>query len=308
MKWTKFRVNVAFEAIDALSDRMMAMGVEGVQIDDQFLSETDIEAMWASYTDERVEPLAECGVIAYLDERFDVEALKGQVEEALLDLKQYLNIGAGTIEIEVLPDEDYEHKWKEFFKPFRIEDRLLITPIWEDPEVKETDILIRIDPGMAFGTGTHETTALCLSMIMDIEVKNKTMVDVGCGSGILGIAAKKLGASNVVGVDIDEQAISIARENLEHNGMTDEDIHLIHGNLLDHVKDKKDIVVANILADVIIMVLGDVKEVMAQDGVFIASGIIDSKLEQVLDAMKAMSFNIIETRIQGEWAAIKANL
>lgn len=305
MKWTKLIINLNPMAVEAVANMVMELGIEGIEIDDNVLSEEDKEAMYVGYVDDSIVPLDEHRVIAYLDESQNVMKIKGQVEEGLGRVKEFLELGSAHIEIEEMPEENYEEKWKEFYSSFRVGERIIVTPIWEEVEACDDDILIKVDPGMAFGSGTHETTSMCMEILLEEDVEGKSVVDVGCGSGILGITAAKLGASEVSGVDIDEAAVSIAKENVLTNEV-DKVMSVYHGNLLDQVSEKADMVVANILADVIVMIAADVKKVLADDGVFIASGIILDKTEEVKMALDAVGFSEIVVKEQGEWAAMTA--
>lgn len=307
MKWTKLIINLNPMAVEAVANMVLELGIEGIEIDDNILSDEDKEAMYVGYVDESIVPLDEHRVIAYLDENQDVMMIKGQVEDGLNRVKEFLELGSAHIEIEEMPEENYEEKWKDFYSSFRVGERIIVTPIWEEAQADEDDILIKVDPGMAFGSGTHETTSMCMEILLDENVEGKSVVDVGCGSGILGITAAKLGASEISGVDIDEAAVSIAKENVLTNEV-DKVMSVYHGNLLDQVSKKVDVVVANILADVIIMIAGDVKKILADDGIFIASGIILDKVEEVQVALKAVGFSKVVVREQGEWAAMTARI
>ncbi len=305
MKWTKLIVEVNPMAVEALTHAVLEMGIEGIEVDDQFLSESDKEAMLAGYVDDSIQPLAEHKVIAYLDETQDVIALKANVETELERLRAFLEVGSGNISVEEMPNEDYAHKWKEFYEPFKVGSNILVTPIWIEPEVEANDILIKIDPGLAFGSGTHETTSLVIELMEKINLKDKSIIDVGCGSGILGIAAAKLGATSIIGVDIDENAVTIAKENVISN-QVDHVMDIREGNLLDQIDEKADIIVANILADVILLIASDVKKALKDDGIFIASGILSTRGQEVMDLLMELGFNNLTTLEQGEWVAIQA--
>jgi ribosomal protein L11 methyltransferase len=307
MIWTKLKVNVNPVAVDAVSNMMFDLGIEGVEIDDQFLSIEDQKAMFVNYVDASLVPLEEYRVIAYLDETQDMNGLRVSIEAELLRLRDFMEVGSGRIDIEVMPEEDYENNWKAYYKPFRVGKNLIVTPIWETPEVLEGDIVIAIDPGMAFGTGTHETTSLCIEYLLEHQGDLGSVLDIGCGSGILGITAVKLGAVSAIGVDIDENAVTIAKENVAHNKV-DHQVYIYQGNLIDHVEEPVDLLVANILADVLIMLTKDVKKVLKKDGVFITSGIIEDKEMAVTEALLAAEFKIVDIKRKGEWVAIKATL
>lgn len=306
MKWTKLIVSIHPMAVEATANLMMELGIEGVEIDDQFLSDADKEAMYAHYVDDSIMPRDEYRVIVYLDDTTDALALKAQVETGLIRIKEFLEVGSGSIQIEEMPDEDYENKWKEFYKSFRVGEHLIITPIWEEIDSREDDMVVRIDPGLAFGSGTHETTSLCIEYLIEHDWQDKTVVDVGCGSGILGITAAMLGAKRVQGIDIDENAIDIAKENVATNNV-DEIMSIHQGNLLDEVDGQVDLVLANIMADIIMMISKDVKEILRSGGTFVASGIILDMIEPTKAALIDAGFEHTEVRTNGEWAAIIAS-
>lgn len=305
MKWTKLKVHINPMAVEAMSDSLLGLGIEGIEIEDNFLSDGDRRAMFIDYTDEHLVPLDEYRIVAYLDESMDIEEMKTRISLEVQRLREFLEVGSGIFSIEEMPEEDYENKWKEFYQPFKVGDHMIITPIWETPESEEGDTVVRIDPGMAFGSGTHETTSLCVEFLLEQSLSDKKVVDVGCGSGILGIVAAKLGASDVLGIDIDENAVTIAAENVLSNDVASV-MSVAHGDLLDQVQCKVDVIVANILADVIIHLTPTVKAVLLKGGTFISSGILVSRIPDVTEALEANGYRIEEVREKGEWAAIQA--
>ena len=303
MKWTKLKVHVNPIAIEAVSDMVLGLGIEGIEIEDNFLSVADQEAMYVNYVDESLVPYDEYRVVAYLDETMDVAFYQEAISKGLQRISAFLPIGSGKFSIEEMPDEDYENKWKEHYQPFRVGSKMVITPIWETPHVEEDDVVIRIDPGLAFGSGTHETTALCIEFLQQLDLADKKIVDVGCGSGILGIAAVKLGARDVIGIDIDENAVTIARENLVSNNVQGL-MTIQQGNLLDNIDTQVEVVVANILADVIMLITPEVKSALQGSGYFIASGILSTRLEEVTNVLAINGFEVIEIKEKGEWSAV----
>ena len=305
MKWTKLKIHVNPMAVEALSDSLLGLGVEGIEIEDNFLSEQDRKSMFIDYTDEDLIPLEEYRVVAYLDETMDINSLKESVRAELSRIGQFLEIGSGAFSVEEMPDEDYENKWKDYYQPFKVGEHMVITPIWEEPEISADDVLIRIDPGMAFGSGTHETTSLCVEFLQENEVKGKKVLDVGCGSGILGIVASKLDAESVLAIDIDENAVTIAEQNAVSNNVQSV-MSVTHGDLLDMVEAPVQIVVANILADVIMAIAEDVKQVLTDEGLFISSGILVTRADEVEAVLKDNGFQVLEVRKRGEWSAILA--
>lgn len=196
-------------------------------------------------------------------------------------------------------EEDWLNNWKKYFRPIKIGKKLLIRPSWYENYNTDERVVLNIDPGAAFGTGTHETTRLCLTMIEKYINKNSTVLDVGCGSGILSVASLLLGAKNAVGVDIDEMAVKTSRENARINGVS-EKMQVVHGNLTEKVSGKYDIIAANIVADIIIPLSKNIKNYMNADSVYIMSGIIDSRADDVKHAIEPL-FNIIEELSENGW-------
>ncbi|MDF1618451.1 50S ribosomal protein L11 methyltransferase [Petrocella sp. FN5] len=307
MKWTKLKIHVLPLAVDAASNMLFDLGLEGLEIEDQYLSESDKEAMFANFVADTLVPLEECRLVVYLDENQDVDLCRTDIEKGLNNLRAFLEIGSGKIILETMPDEDYENKWKTFYKPFRVGDHMVITPIWEKPDLIEGDMVIAIDPGMAFGSGTHETTYLCIELLQECNHALGEVADIGCGSGILAIAAVRLGAKSAIGVDIDENAVKTAKENVKHNALEDR-VTICKGNLLERIQSPVNTVVANILAEVIIDITKDVKKILHSSGILIASGILIEKEKEVTDALVTEGFTIVDIRKKGEWVAIKARL
>ena len=232
-----------------------------------------------------------------------------QVREGLDDLATRVDIGEGKITIEDMEDKDWLNNWKAFFKPFRVAEDIIIKPTWETlDDNKEDDIIIEIDPGTAFGTGSHETTRLCISALRKYIKEDTTILDIGCGSGILSIISLKLGAKHVTGIDIDKAAITATYENMEVNGINDSQMDVYPGNILEDTQlqdnlniEKYDIVVANILADVIMPLSDILKDKMADKALFISSGIIDMKKDEVKERLENNGFKIIEVVNMGDW-------
>jgi ribosomal protein L11 methyltransferase len=205
-----------------------------------------------------------------------------------------------------MKEEDWANNWKQYYKPTKIGDKIVIKPIWEEYEASENDLLVELDPGMAFGTGTHETTRMCAQALERYVKEDSVVFDVGTGSGILAIIAGKLGAKHVVGVDLDPVAVDSAKENLKFNDVNN--IEILHGNLLDVVKGKADLVVANIIAEIICILTPDVKKALDKDGIFITSGIIHDRREMVINNLEENGFEILEVNKDGEWNCIVARL
>ena len=315
MKWKKFTLKTTTEAVDYISSLFDEIGIQGIEIEDNVpLTESETKGMFIDILPELLPDDGTARVSFYLDDDDDAEAILKEVDEGLSELRQYVEIGEGTITASETEDKDWINNWKQYFKPFTVDD-ILIKPTWETvPEEHKDKLLIQIDPGTAFGTGKHETTQLCIRQLEKYVKPGVRVLDLGTGSGILGITALKLGAGSVFGTDLDENAITAVHENLEANGIQEEKFGVVQGNIIDEkaVQDAAgyecyDIAVANILADVIIMIQKEVPVHLKQGGIFITSGIIDMKEQAVRDALSQNdAFEILETTRQGEWVSITA--
>ena len=249
----------------------------------------------------------------YLDEDEDADAMLEKVKAELDDLRNFVDIGEGTITTSQTEDKDWINNWKQYFKQFYVDD-ILIIPSWE--EVKEEDkgrMIIHIDPGTAFGTGMHETTQLCIRQLKKYVTEETELLDVGTGSGILSIVALKLGARHAVGTDLDPCAVPAVEENKEANDIPVQDFEMMIGNIIDDKEtqdrvgyEKYDIVVANILADVLVPLTPVILAQMKKGGIYITSGIIDDKEETVVNAVKEAGLEILEVTHQGEWVSVTA--
>ena len=249
----------------------------------------------------------------YLDEDEDAGAILMQVRRELEEMRSYLDVGECTIEESQTEDVDWVNNWKKYFHQFYIDD-ILVIPSWENVEPKDQDkMIIHIDPGTAFGTGMHETTQLCIRQLKKYVTEDTEILDVGCGSGILGMLALKFGAKHSVGTDLDPCAIDATHENMEVNGIRKDQYEVMIGNIIDdkEVQDKVgyekyDIVVANILADVLIPLTPVILHQLKAGGIYITSGIIDVKEEVVVEAVKASGLEVLEVNHQGEWVSVTA--
>ncbi|MBQ0078838.1 MAG: 50S ribosomal protein L11 methyltransferase, partial [Eubacterium sp.] len=243
----------------------------------------------------------------------DMEAILADIEE----LKEMVASGAYGegfdagrlhVEINVVDDNDWKDKWKEYFHPTHVTEHLVVKPSWEEYEPQEGDLIIEIDPGMAFGTGTHETTSLCMKLMdkyMGEFGEDVKVLDVGCGSGILSIAASRLGSKDVLGVEIDQDAVNVAIENIEINGCSDT-VRAIQGDLTKGIDFKGHVIVANLMADLVMLLSESAKAHLEEGGIYISSGILVEKKEIVSEAIKAAGFEIVEIMEDGEWCAIAA--
>ena len=315
MKWKKFTLTTTTEAVDLVSSMFDEIGIEGIEIEDKIpLTEKETKGMFIDILPDLGPDDGVAKVSFYLDDDDDAEEILKKVEEGLDDLALFVNLGARTIEASETEDKDWINNWKQYFKPFTV-DHILIKPTWEEiPEEHKDKLLIQIDPGTAFGTGMHETTQLCSRQLQKYVTPETKVLDVGTGSGILGIAALKLGAKEVKGTDLDENAIQAVGENLESNQISGDKFAVIQGNIIDdkEVQDWAgyewcDVAVANILADVIILLQKEIPVHIKHGGIFITSGIINMKEQAVREAFEANDeFEVIEVTYQGEWVSVTA--
>ena len=215
-------------------------------------------------------------------------------------------MGEGKVEFEKMYEEDWANNWKKYYKPSKVGEKIVVKPIWEEYEVKDEELVVELDPGMAFGTGEHETTRMCIQALEKYVQKDSTVFDVGCGSGILAIAAAKLGAKLAVGVDLDPVAVESAKENVGFNNI--DNIEILHGNLIEVIDGKADIVVANIIAEIICILTEDVSRVIKPNGYFITSGIIHDRVEMVTNKLEECGFEVVKVNKDGEWNCIIAKL
>ena len=249
----------------------------------------------------------------YLEEEVDKEEMLAKVRDEFEAMRAYANVGEGTIEESQTEDLDWVNNWKQYFHQFYVDD-ILIIPSWEEVKPEDEDkMIIHIDPGTAFGTGMHETTQLCIRQLKKHVTKETRILDVGCGSGILGMLALKFGAAYSVGTDLDPCAIDATYENMEVNGITRDQYEVMIGNIIDDKEvqdkvgyDKYDIVVANILADVLVPLTPVILNQLKKGGVYITSGIIDDKEDTVVEAVKAAGLEVLEVTYQGEWVSVTA--
>ncbi|ACL76146.1 50S ribosomal protein L11 methyltransferase [Ruminiclostridium cellulolyticum] len=308
MKWYEVRVSTTDEASDAVSEMLTTMGAGGVAIKDPFdIKKEILKPNSLDYADDEfLESLGEDVVIqAYFQSGNDIDKLLKQINEGLVNISQFLNIGKGLEGYNEVDDEDWSTAWKKYYKPLQLTDRIVIKPTWEDYSPNADEIVIQMDPGMAFGTGTHETTQMC-SILLDKYMKDDTEVlDIGCGTGILSIIAAKLGAKQVEAIDIDEVAVKVARENIELN----QEITKVSARkaVLSDLKaeeHKYDIIVANIIANVIIDLSSQIPYYLKKESLFITSGIIKERKQEVIDACEKNGMSRIETLEMGEWVAM----
>lgn len=314
MKWNQFRLKTTTEAEDIVSSMLADLGIEGVQIEDKIpLTQSDKEQMFVDILPDISEDDGCAYLTFYLDEDVDKQELLLKVRQELEEMRSYLNVGECTIEESQTEDVDWVNNWKQYFHQFYIDD-ILVIPSWENVEAKDSDkMVIHIDPGTAFGTGMHETTQLCIRQLKKYVTEDTEILDVGCGSGILGMLALKFGAKHSVGTDLDPCAIDASYENMDNNGISRDQYEVMIGNIIDDkaVQDKVgyekyDIVAANILADVLVPLTPVIIHQMKKGGIYITSGIIEDKEDVVVEAVKEAGLEVLEVNHQGEWVSVTA--
>lgn len=317
MKWKKFTLETTTEAVDLVCDMLNDLGIAGVEINDNVpITEEEKRQMFVDILPDMKEDDGISFVSFYLDEAEDAQELLSNVREGLKNLSELVNVGSGSISTSTTEDKDWINNWKQFFKPFRVDDSIIIKPTWEKlEEQKEGDIVIELDPGISFGTGSHETTKLCIIALKEYLQRDSVVLDAGSGSGILSIIAKKLGAKKVLGIDIDPSATKSAKENALVNNLdiSDGSLNFVTGNMIENngVRsqlglEKYDLVVANILADVIVPLTKVIGENMKPNGIFICSGIINTKEDEVREALENNHFKILKINKMNDWVSFVA--
>ncbi len=303
MQWIKAHVTIEGDApqvmTELVADIFFDLEVKGVVEDDPHLEPVE------GWGKDPVPLPSTYGVTGYFPDSPRTAERCRHLEERLEQLKAREG-GEFQVTYQRLDEADWAEAWKEFFWPERITSRLVVKPSWRDFDAGENDIVLEIDPGMAFGTGTHPTTALCLRLIETYLKPGDTLLDIGTGSGILLIGAARLGAKSVCGVDNDEVAVEVAQKNLKRNRIDPALFTAVHGDLAGTVQQTFDVVVANILSEVILVLLDDIRRVMAPGGVFICSGIIEKNKAKVLARMADLKFEAVEVAEREEWVAIVA--
>ena len=299
--WQELTITVSREAEEAVSNILIDLGSQGVAIDDS-----------ADYLGEagpfgevlpQVEQLNTVGITAYYPETENLEMIRQEVKERLAQLRDFgLEIGKTQLTTQQLAEEDWADNWKKYFEPARITHDLTIVPSWTDYEAGPSEKVIKLDPGMAFGTGTHPTTKMSLFALEQVLRGGETVLDVGTGSGVLSIASSLLGAKEIFAYDLDDVAVRVAQENIALNAGT-ENIHVAAGDLLKDVAIEADVIVANILADILVNLTDDAYRLLKDEGYLIMSGIISEKWNLVRESAEAAGFFLETHMIQGEWNA-----
>ena len=308
--WIEVKVLTTSEAVEPISGIFYTLDCKGVSIEDpnDILGREQGPLTWDFADINVLEHKGKVAVVkAYFAEEDNIEDVLEYVNERLTELKEMgLDLGEAKVEHEKMHEEDWANTWKQYYKPTKVGEKIVVKPIWEEYEAKDGELVVDLDPGMAFGTGTHETTRMCIQSLEKYVKEDSTVFDVGCGSGILAIAAAKLGAKLAVGVDLDPVAVESSIENVGYNKL--KNIEILHGNLVEVIDGKADIVVANILAEIICILTDDVKRVLKDGGVFITSGIIHDRVDMVCEKLEATGFEVMEKNRDGEWNCIVAKL
>jgi ribosomal protein L11 methyltransferase len=308
LKWIEVFVKTTSEFEEEVTNILYEANIQGIIIED-FQDVLDLEKNkkdWDIIDPDLLNNYYEGIIIkGYLEEEDDVEEKIDFIKEKIHGLPRYdLDIRDTEVEINTIEETDWNQEWKKHFKPFPVGKNFLIKPSWEEIDEDTERKIIEIDPGMAFGTGTHATTLMCLEALENYLKEEDLVYDIGTGSGILAIAAGKLGA-NSIGIDIDEDSVRTAKDNVKLNKCAD-NVKIIKGNLLNKAMDKADIIISNIIADAIINMSGNLNKFLKDSGIFIASGILENKKEEVVQALKANKFEILETSVMDEWLCIVA--
>ena len=305
MQWAEVSVDTSHEATDLVSEILQELGAAGVVIEDPALLNEYIRSGLWDYTDlKESEETEVVRVKAYwaLDE--ELEGKLQNLSERLASLAQHgIDKGAGAVSWKAVADEDWAETWKEFFHTEKIGARTVIKPTWEEYEAKAGEIVVELDPGAAFGTGQHATTSLCIRALEDLVRPGMTVFDVGTGSGVLAIVAAKLGAKRVEAVDFDPVAVRVARENVRQNGAEDV-VRTERSDLLKSVEGEADLIIANIIADIIVRLFGEVEGSLAAGGTMLLSGIIEDRLADVVEAAGRHGFSVEKIEQEKGWAAV----
>ena len=307
MNWNEISVSTTTLAVEIISNIFIESGSKGVMIEDpsDFHLQGQDPLAW-DYMEKEVFDFGheDVRVIGYFSSEEDINEKISEIEKRL-DYVKSLGLDTGTLEIykREVKQENWENEWKKYFNVQKVSDSIVIKPSWEEYTAKEGEKIIDIDPGMAFGTGTHETTRMCINAIEKYMNKGDSLIDIGCGSGILSIAAAHLGAEKVIAVDLDKLAVKVSKENVDLNGFSNT-IDVRYGDLTDVIDEKADVIVANIIADIIAKLSENIADFIKDGGYFISSGIINDKKDFVISKLKENNFDIIEESNDGEWNCI----
>ena len=308
--WIEVRVITKSEALEPISGIFYGRDCKGVAIEDpeDILGREQGPLTWDFADINVLEHKGKFAVVkGYFSEEDNIDEIIAYINKKVEEIKSLgIDVGEGKVEFEKMYEEDWANNWKKYYKPSKVGEKIVVKPIWEEYEVKDEELVVELDPGMAFGTGEHETTRMCIQALEKYVQKDSTLFDVGCGSGILAIAAAKLGAKLAVGVDLDPVAVESAKENVGFNNI--DNIEILHGNLIEVIDGKADIVVANIIAEIICILTEDVSRVIKPNGYFITSGIIHDRVEMVTNKLEECGFEVVKVNKDGEWNCIIAKL
>jgi len=319
MKYHQITVHTVTEAVEAISYAFTELGAGGVEIFDpkDILNQEKDPTSWDYIDEELLKDLKRDEVLMRCYFSTEIVPTPAALEDLLFRLKAsidgiaaYLPVGSAQIDTQLMAEEEWANAWKKYYQPFHLGHHIFVVPSWVEAEDEPGDIRIYLDPGMAFGTGTHETTSMCMELLEEQVQPGDTVLDIGCGSGILGIVAAKVGAKQVICSDLDPNAVLVAKENVQKN-QVQQQVAVYAGNLteVDALKQiKADVIVANIIADVIILLAPQAKEFLKKGGCFIASGIIQERRADVEKMLTEAGYQIIEVREQGSWVAIYSRL
>lgn len=305
--WIEVKVVTKPDSLEMVQGIFYGLDVKGVAIEDprDILEREQGPLTWDFADINILEHGGKAAMVkGYFSVEDNMEEIIEYIKSKLIEIKNMgIDIGEGTVEYIKVNEEDWANNWKKYYKPTKIGENIVVKPIWEEYEANG-EMVIELDPGMAFGTGTHETTRMCVEALEENVKEDTTVFDIGTGSGILAIAAAKLGAKKVIGVDLDPVAVDSAKENVSFNDLNN--IEIIYGNLMDVVTGKADLVVANIIAEIIVVLAEDVKNFLVPGGLFITSGIIRERRDLVETKLKEKGFKIKEVKEQGEWLCVIA--
>jgi ribosomal protein L11 methyltransferase len=307
--WIEVTIITSSEAVEAVSAMLYNTGVKGVSILDplDLIFRRDHTTDWDYFDETIIDTNTGVVVKGYYKEDEKFEGYLEEIKKGINNLPEFgLDKGLGTVNAAKVNEEDWENNWKKYYKPIKVGEKIVIKPIWEEYNKNQDEIVVELDPGMAFGTGTHETTRMCIKALERHVKVDSTVFDIGTGSGILAIAAAKLGAKKTIGVDLDPVAVESAKQNVSYNDLNN--IEILYGDLMEVVKGKANIVIANIMADIIMFLTEGVRAFIAEGGYFISSGIILSKKDEVINKLTQCGFKIEEINIEGEWVCIVAKL
>ena len=321
MRYIQLNIHATRQGLEAVMPILLGYGIDGVSVDDP----SDVDDIldkkepyeWDYIDDELAHPADREPVMSVwledteenreIIQSIKIDLMKLKAEEQYHTFGEDADFGRLYVETETADDADWKDKWKENFKPSKVTNRIVVKPTWEDYNAKAGELVLEIDPGSAFGTGTHETTSLCMKLLEKYTdgMENARVIDVGCGSGILSISAALLGCPYVLGTELDPQAVRIARENVDLNGVSSQ-VRVLEADLLEGINYKADVIVANLMHDLVMKLSPDAMRHLDDGGIFISSGILTEKRDQVAEAVQNAGFEILEIPEDGEWCAIAA--